>query len=195
MGLDILGGNNQNESIKGLKDSLFGHREGKVVVSPKNSEVKTAVIVTEKDVTITNKDGTVGLFCEDGSVTLQGVNYLSSKSKNVRKGEYAENDRTRKIFTFQETVLLESIPKEVAAEAAGLIGVNIAGGIAGTDTSIGMDGMMPLLTDISAGPKPHIHTISMKHVHRLEPGYVYRIPSYIGFIKSAVEQLKGFLNA
>jgi len=195
MGIDIFGGNNQNKSIKNLQEGLFGHREGKIVISPKNSELKCSLIVSENDVAITNKDGSVGLLCADGSVTLQGVNYLSSKSKNVRKGEYAENDRTRKIFTFKETVLFESIPKEVLATAAGQVGVNIAEPMPGTNTSIGMDGIMNIITDVSAGPIPHVHTISMKHVHRIEPGYVYRIPSYIGFIKSAVEQLKGFLNA
>lgn len=195
MGLDIFGGDNKNKTTKDLKAKLYGHGEGKIVISPKNSELKTSVIVSDKDVTITNHDGTVGLLCEDGSVTIQGVTYFSGKGKNIRKGEYSENDRTKKIFTFQETVLLESIPKELAVQAAGQLGINISEPMPGTNTSVGMDGMMNIMTDIAAGPIPHIHSISMKHVHRLEPGHLYRLPSSIGFIKSCLPQLTRFLNA
>jgi hypothetical protein len=90
---------------------------------------------------------------------------------------------------------MESVPKEAMAVAAGQAGINIAEPMPGTNTSVGMDGMMNIMTDIAAGPKPHVHSISMKHVHRLEPGHLYRIPPIINFIKTCSEQLKGFLNA
>ena len=192
---DIFGGNGLNKGISALKKSLFKHRSGKIVLSNRNSEVKSAVTITDDGVNISNKSATGGIVSSNEAVTIQGVTYLSTKDKNIRKGEYSENDKTVKIFTYKETVLFESIPKEVAAQAAGQVGINISQGISGTNTSFGMDGMMPIMTDISAGPLPHIHTISMKHVHRIEPGYLYRLPSVVGFVKSCLSQLTSFLNA
>jgi hypothetical protein len=193
---DALGGNADNKSISELTSTIFGHKEGKFVISNRNAETRSSVIISDDGVIITNQNSTVGVMADRGSVTLQGVIYESSKSKNIRKGEYAENDKTKKIFTYQETILVESIPKDVAAQIAGQAGLNIAQGpVEGVDMALGMDGIMPIWTDVSAGPKPHVHSISMKHVHRIEPGHLYRIPEVIGFVKSCLTQLTSFLNA
>jgi hypothetical protein len=196
MGLDIFGGNNKNKGINLITSVLFDNQEGKLVLSPFNADIKSAVIISKDGVNLTNSKATGGLIVTDNAVTIQGVVYESSKSKNIRKGEYAENDKTKKIFTYQETVLIESIPKDVAAQIAGQAGLNIAQGpVEGVDMALGMDGIMPIWTDVSAGPKPHVHSISMKHVHRIEPGHLYRIPTLIEFVKGCLTQLTSFLNA
>jgi hypothetical protein len=194
MGFDILGGDNQNSFISTLKSYRFLHTDGKIVISPKNSDIKSAVIISDEGVNLTNPNGTCGLFCGDGAVTIQGTLYNTSKGTSIRKGEYSENERTKKIFTYRETVLFESIPTDVASQAAGQAGVNISMPT-GTNSSIGLDGIMNIITDVSAGPIPHVHSISMKHVHRVEPGHLYRIPSMVGVIKSCLAKLTGFLNA
>jgi len=195
MGIDIFGGDIANAAISNLKKSLFSHGDGKIVISNRNREIKSAVIITDDGVNITNGNSTGGVFISNGCVTSQGTSYATAKGTSVRKGEFSENNNTTKIFTYYETVLMESIPKEVASQVAGQAGVNISMSVPGTNTSIGMDGIMNIVTDLASGPLPHVHSISMKHVHRIEPPTLYRIPSAIGFVKSCLTQLTSFLLA
>lgn len=195
MGIDTFGGDNLNKTINDVKSALFEHSNGKVVISNGNADIKSAVIITDEGVNITNPNATGGLFCSDQCVTVTGTTYFTAKGKSIRKGEYSENEYSRKIFTYRETVLYESMPSEVASQAAGQAGVNMSMQVPATNTTIGMDGLMNIITDVASGPLPHVHSISMKHVHRLEPPYLYRIPSAIRFIKNCASQLTSFLNA
>lgn len=194
--MGIFGGSDNNKTLSDIDKKTKRHHSGKVVISNSNADLKNAIVITDDGVKIVSSNtGSGGVSCSNNGVDLQGAVQMTSKHGNVRKGEFSENSRTKKIFTYRETTLLESLPAEAAAMAAGQAGVNLSMPVPVTDSSIGMDGIMNLVTDVAAGPKPHVHTISMKHVHRIEPGYLYRIPGSIGFIKSTISALTSFFNA
>jgi hypothetical protein len=176
-------GSINNEGVNNLEYILFSAKEGTVFISPNNASRASAIVIDNGGTTITNDTSTGGINVGD-STSVTGTINMSSKGTNLKKGEYSENNRATKIYTYQETVLVESIPKEVLAEVAGKLGQNIGGG---------MDGGMPITTDISAGPLPHSHTIAMfKHVHRIEPTYLYRLPEPLAMVLGAMKQLKEF---
>lgn len=177
-------GNPENKGVSKTEKILYGHRPGKVVISNRDTEKASAVIVSDDGVRIVDSSLASSISL-DGGVNVQGVMLNTSKGENLKKGEFSENPRSTKIFTYTETVQFESIPKELMSSVAGKIGDNL-----GT----GMDGMIPIMTDISAGPLPHFHTISMKHVHRLEPAYLYRVPSVVQFFKGSMSSLTQFFS-
>ena len=179
-------GSQSNQGIEDIKKSLFSDKVGKVVITNKNSDRASAIIVSDDGVRITDPGTTGGVNINKDGIVIQGATTLTSKATNVRKGEYSENPKSNKIFTYQETILFESIPKEMLN--------NVVGATTGMNTGTGMDGMVPIFTDISAGPLPHFHTISMKHVHRIEPAYLYRVPPSVGFIKGALNSLQQFFK-
>jgi hypothetical protein len=177
-------GSSQNNGIGNIEDSLYADKAGKIVITNKNNERASAIIVSDDGIKITDSGTTTGISIKGTGVVIQGAHNNTSKAENIRKGEYSENPRSNRIFTYQETVLMESVPKQLASA--------VAGAVAGVNLSTGMDGMMPIITDISAGPLPHTHTISMKHTHRVEPAYLYRIPPAVAFIAGAMAALKNF---
>lgn len=181
-------GSDNNNTVNLIDEYLFKHSPGKIAISNKNSDKASAVIITDDGVVITNSNTTGGLGVRNNSIDILGTLYITSKGENIKKGEYSENSKNSKIFTYTETVLMESIPKEVLSAATGAT--------TGLNTSqFTMDGVVPIVTDISAGPTPHLHTITMKHVHRIEPPYLYRVPSSINIIKGALGQLQEFFQA
>jgi len=182
---NIIGGSSNNQGINNIESTLYKDKTGKVVISSLNAEAAPAVIVSNNQVVIASRDLSAGMSVKDGSVNIQGTAFLTSKAENVKKGEYSENTKSSKIFTYQETVLLESVPKSLMSEMSGKMGINL---------SNGMDGNMPIMTDIASGPLPHFHNISMKHVHRIEPAYLYRVPAAVNIIKGALKQLQQFFS-
>jgi hypothetical protein len=180
---NLISGSSDNQGIKEIEKVLFRDGFGKIVISPFESDKVPGIIITENGAVITGSNLVGSLAVKDDAVNIQGTTMFTSKGENIKKGEYSENPKNTRKFTYKETVLLESIPQELASQAAGKMGINM-----------GMDGIMPIMTDISAGPLPHMHTISMKHVHRIEPPYLYRIPPSVNFIKGALNQLKQFFS-
>jgi hypothetical protein len=51
-----------------------------------------------------------------------------------------------------------------------------------------------LYTDVAAGPLPHMHTISAKHVHAIEPAYLYRMSPLLSGLKETIKSFKAFLG-
>jgi len=178
-------GSVNNKGINQIRDVLYRDKPGKLVISPNNADRAPSIIISDKGVTIVNSNAASGMTVDSQGTNLQGTVFLTSKAENLKKGEYSENPNSARIFTYQETVLLESIPKDVLSKATGQIGINL---------STGMDGIFPIMTDIAAGPLPHLHTVSMKHVHRIDPAYLYRIPSAVEMIKGAMQQLTQFFK-
>lgn len=179
-------GSVNNKGINQIKESLYKDRVGRLVISNRNTERSSSIIVSDDGVIITNANIISGLSVKNNGVNLQGTLFLTSKAENVKKGEYSENPNSARIFTYQETVLLESIPKDLLSDVTGQAGINL---------STGMDGAFSMVTDFAAGPLPHFHFISMKHVHRIDPAYLYRIPSAVSSIKGAITQLLSFFKA
>jgi hypothetical protein len=180
-------GSKNNAGVNDMEDSLYSDRSGKVVLSHKHSSRAPAVIVTDNGVYITGPGNAGGIKVDQGGTTIQGVLTMSSSGVNIRKGSYSENPKSNRIFTYKETVLLESMPKDVASQVTGMS--------TGINTGAAMDGVVPIYTDISAGPLPHFHSISMKHVHRVDPAYLYRIPPIVQAIKEIIPNLTQFFAA
>jgi hypothetical protein len=177
-------GNPENKGVDKIESTLYNHAPGKVIISNSEAEKSASVIIDGDTVKIT--DASLGSsIVVDGAVSIQGNMYFTGKGDSIKKGEFTENPRSSKIFTYTETVQFESIPKELMSTVTGKLGANL-----GT----GMDGIVPIITDISAGPLPHFHTISMKHVHRLEPAYLYRVPSVVQFFQGAMSSLTQFFS-
>jgi hypothetical protein len=183
----MITGSPMNPGVSRIEESLFSDRPGQVVFSNRQTDIASAVTVSDEKVAITDLGGTGGVIVKEGGVVIQGTATLTSSGVGVRKGPYSENPKSSRIFTYRETVLMESIPKQLMS--------TISGKTLGTNLDTGMDGVMPIITDISAGPLPHSHTISMKHVHRVDPAYLYRIPPAVAMIKGALSSLKQFFSA
>lgn len=179
-------GSVNNKGVNDIKKSLYKDGPGKIVISNRSAERAPAVIISDKGVTIVDSNAVSGMTVNGQGANVQGTMFLTSKAENLKKGEYSENPNSARLFTYQETVLVESIPKDVMSKAGGQVGVNLGAG---------MDGAMPIMTDIAAGPLPHIHIVSMKHVHRVDPSYLYRVPSAVDMIKGAMKQLTQFFKA
>lgn len=190
-----VAGSQDNTGIDKIRDESFSHGPGKISISNRSAERASSIVITDEGVFISNLVSTGGIKVGNDGVSTQGVVKNTGKAENIIKGEYSENSKSTKIFTYQETTLVESMPKEVAAEVAGKsLGIQTNIDIAGTNQSVGMDGAFPIVTDLAPGPLPHVHTISMKHVHRIEPAYLYRIPAPISMITGAFSKLKDFFS-
>lgn len=176
-------GNPKNEEVSKIKENLFGFNEGKVSIRTKGNSRAASVVVSNDNVRIVNSNTSSGICVDNDGVGIQGVVYFTGSGTSIGKGVFSENPNSAKLFTYQETVILESIPKEIISPALGKTGIN---------SGFGMDGMIPIMTDISAGPLPHFHSISMKHVHRTEPAYLYKVPTSVRFIAGAISSLKSF---
>jgi len=188
--VDIFSGNigsPENKGVDKVKASLYADRPGKIVISNRSNDKSSAIIVSDDSVKITDGGTTTGISVLKGGVVIQGSHTFTSSGVNIRKGEYSENPRSNRIFTYRETVLPESVPTELASEVAGYTD--------GANISSGMDGVFPIMTDFAPGPVPHFHTISMKHVHRVDPAYLYRIPPAVNFIAGAIKVLSQFSKA
>ena len=177
-------GSADNKGIDQIESILFKSDVGTTTMSNSSASYSHSVVIEDDGIKITNSDATAGMIISD-AISFLGSCYFVSKGTDIKKGEYSENPNSARLFTYQETVLMESIPKELASEAVGKLGINL---------STGMDGIMPIMTDISAGPLPHFHTISMKHVHRIDPAYLYRIPTGISFIAGIAKDLQSFFS-
>jgi hypothetical protein len=177
-------GSTANKGVSDFDKAMYSSRPGKMVISTSNSDRASAIIMTDDDIKITDSSTSNGILVNRDGITIQGTVYLTSKGKNIKKGEFSENPKSNKVFTYQETILIESVPIELVNEVAGRVGQNIS-----------LDGTAPIITDIAAGPLPHFHTISMKHVHRLEPGYLYRVPDAVGMVRGCMQSLIDFSKA
>lgn len=176
------------EALKSVQEKMFQYKEGKVIVSSRNYEYSAAVIVGEDSIFMVNSGANNGISITKNGIAIQGSVTMSASGKSITKGHYSENPASYKLFTYPETVYIESLARELA--------YNSLGKSSGADTSsvIG-NGKMPIITDISAGPLPHTHTISMKHVHRLEPAYLYRIPAMVNVFKNFKSLFNEFLSS
>ncbi len=170
-----------------LEEKMYNVKEGMKVLSVEDADKSTAIILSKEEIILTNKKTTSGINVSDSGITIQGETFFTSHGKSIRKGNYSENPDSVKLFTYPETVYVESLAKEAIYKAAGIVGIDV-------HKIIG-DGFMPIITDVGAGPLPHIHSITTKHVHRIEPTYLYKIPGCIKAFKGFMSLFTSFLAA
>ena len=162
---------------------------GSMAISIDSTKRSPSVVIRNNGVTIMSNNPSFGISVDDGGVSIQGQLAFSSSGKTITKGMYSENDKSAKPFTYQETLLVPAIALEAAyTQLAKQIGSDMASAM--LKTGVGM-----LYTDIAAGPLPHMHTISAKHVHAIEPAYLYRMSPMLSGLKDTIKNFKTFLGA
>lgn len=171
-----------NKSAVLTDDRLFGVRSGNVVFSNKNAEKANAVIISDNGIVITNSIALGGIQVSDSKNSIQGVVSFSSKGTRIRKGEFTENDKASREYTYRETVMSDTVPDVLRSTFDSL---NVIG--------FELDGIAPIITDPSVEGGPgHFHTISMKHTHRIEPAYLYKVPAQIGILRNCIGRIVDF---
>ena len=162
--------------------------EGTIVISPDGSSRSSHIRVDSDAVSLTSPNPSIGIYVDGGGITIQGSQLNTAFGSSIAKGPYTENDNSSKPYTYAETVYFESVAKETA--------YNAAAQVMGTTPAnlIIQYGFVPIITDVSSGPLPHVHTISMKHVHRVEPAYIYEMPISITSFKSGIQSFLSFLT-
>ena len=168
---------------KKLKDYV---KSGTVILSNDDSESSPAVIVNNDGVAIMARESITGITVDKSSVVIQGGLLITGEGKDIRKGKYTENPKGAKIFTYTETVQMESEGKAALAEGAGKMGLN-------TD-DFTKDGIVPLMTTFDGYPLIHSHRMLFKHTHRIEPAYLYRIPGYVKVLAGFISKFSKFLS-
>jgi hypothetical protein len=166
---------------------FFKTKEGDTVISPSNAgQFASTLRVSSDYININSPDMVNGISVNKNGILFQGNMYCSSSGKNIIKSNYTENPKSAKMYTYTETVYFEAAAKEETYKTlAQTTGANLSQ----LDT-----GLTPIITDVAPGPLPHVHTISMKHVHRVEPAYLYRIPGYIRMMNGFFDKFKEFLS-
>ena len=183
--------NMATDSLSTLENRIFGIGDGKLVISPDNMEKSASIIVSNDEIIINSSNISSGIAIDDSGVLIQGNTVFTGYGTSIKKGEYSENPNSAKMFTYPDTLYFESVAKETIYVAAGkTAGLNLS--------KYGGDGLAPLFTDVATpitGGPGHIHTISFKHVHRIEPTYLYRIPAYVKIFKNFMSGFIGFLSS
>jgi hypothetical protein len=144
-----------------------------------------SVIVKNNGVTIVSNDPAIGVHVDDSGVSIQGSVRFSSSGRNITKGSFCENDKSTKPYTYTETIQAEAAGKEAVYNALGKLGVDVS--------MLTNQGMAPLTTNVAYGPLPHIHTMMFKHVHKVEPAYLYRLSPLVSGLKNTLQQFQTFL--
>lgn len=178
-------------SLSTLENKMFEIGDGKIAISPDNMEKSASIIISNDEIIINSSNISSGIAIDDKGVLIQGDIVFTGYGASIKKGEYSENPNSSKVFTYPETLHFESLARETAYMAVGkTAGLNLS--------KYGGDGLAPLFTDVATpitGGPGHIHTISFKHVHRMEPTYLYRIPTYIRIFKNFMSGFIGFLSS
>ena len=176
-------------NITTLENNMFREKEGMIVLSNRDSENGTSLRISDEHIILTNNGMYGGISVCDQGIVIQGDVFFTAEGTTIKKGNYSENPNSAKIFTYTETIELEANAKEKLAEAAGKLGINTG--------ELTKGGIMQLMTSVggSAGiAVPHVHTMMFKHVHRVEPAYLYRIPNVIKVFTSACGSIYDFFK-
>jgi hypothetical protein len=174
-----------DQTFKDVADEVGA---GTMVISVDSTRRSPSLILKNTGVTIVSNDPAIGINVDDSGISFQGKIAFSSSGKNISKGIYTENDKSAKPYTYKETVVVEAAIKGAAYEQLGKQGIDIS--------SFTKDGIIPIITDVSAGPLPHMHTIkAFQHVHKVEPAYLYRISPVLSCLKETIKSFKSHLSS
>ena len=186
-----------NYAVNSMEAKLFNVESGKVVLSNRNWPRASAVIISDQGVRITDNQANVGVDVSNSGITMQGTMFFTGKGRSIKKGEYSENPNSARTYSYTDTPLY---PTKYGSKFAEKAMEEVLNGLSNDIPEevlkkAGLDSMLPLITDeipIGADILPHAHTITMKHIHRIEPAYLYRVPPQIGIIQGAQSALKSF---
>jgi hypothetical protein len=148
------------------------------------TEGATAVTVREDSIGAHTAEGKVGINIKsNGNILVQGQPVFKASGKEIIKGDFTENPQSSKLFTYTETIEFEAAAKGAIADAIGQIG-------GGDVSDYVQSGVTPLMTNVGGYP-PHVHTMMFKHVHAVEPTYLWRMPA-VGMMNKMMEMLDKF---
>ena len=158
---------------------------GTIVLSVDSTTRSPCLILKGTSASLHSTNPGIGITVDDSGVSIQGkVNFLSSGT-GLTKGNYSENPNSSAPYTATETV-------QAQAAIQGALYTQLAA--QGVDTSTFVGGAVPLVTDIASGPGPHVHTISLKHVHAVQPAYLYKMSPLLTGMQGAVSTFQSFLS-
>ena len=173
----------KNQNDRNLQ--AFKQYEGDIFLKHDDTPGSTSVSVREDSVGLQTMDGKVGLLVKtDGNILVQGKPVFKASGSNIIKGDYTENPDSTKLFTYTETIEFAGAIKEKIYEAAGQAGVDASEQLS--------SGGGQLMTDF-AGYPPHNHNMLFKHVHAVEPTYLFRMPK-IGLLDGIKGKLSEILK-
>jgi len=160
---------------------------GTIVLSVDSTTRSPCIVLKSDSASIRSSNPGIGVTVDGSGISLQGkVSFLSSGT-SVTKGNYSENPNSSKPFTYTETIQISAVAQEALYKQLASQGI---------DTSaFSKSGVTPpLITDIASGPGPHVHTISMKHVHAIEPAYLYKMSPLLTGMQPMLSGLQSFLS-
>jgi hypothetical protein len=157
---------------------------GTMCISTDSTRRSPSVIVKSTGINIVSMNPAIGITVDDSGIMIQGSTAFSASGKHIIKGPYTENDKSYKPYTYAETIQPEAMAKEAIYNMMGQAGIDVS--------TLRDIGSFPLMTSIGGYP-PHNHTMMTKHVHKLEPTYLYRISPKITGLKTTLEHFKQFL--
>ena len=169
-----------------LESLIYRAKPGRVIISNKDSDRSSSVVIDDDGVAIVSSNAACGVIVGDDGILIQGDVVMMGYGKSIKKSHFSENPKGAKIFTYTETIAAEAAIKEKLAEVVGQLGINTG--------ELTKTGIVPLITNIGGIP-PHLHTMMFQHVHRVEPQYIYRIPSYLTMFKDFMGFFTKFLSA
>ena len=159
---------------------------GTMVVSVDSTTRSPCIVFKGTGVSIHSNNPGIGIYVDDSGISFQGkISYLSSGT-SVAKGNYTENNNSYKPYTYTETIQAQASIQQALYTQLAAQGVDTS---TFNKTGVGI----PLITDIAAGPLPHVHTISLKHVHAIEPAYLYKMSPLLTSMKGALSGFQSFL--
>ncbi len=176
-------------SLPALENKMYREKEGTTVISNRDSEESTSIIISDDGITLASNNISSGISTSNNGVLLQGDILFTSKGTSIKKSNYSENPNSAKIFTYTETISTEADAKEGLASIAGKLGVNTG--------DLTKEGIVPLLTGMPIGAGtilPHTHAMLFEHVHRVEPAYLYRVPAVLKSFSGAMDSIFNFFQ-
>jgi hypothetical protein len=169
-----------------LKKDVFKVSEGDVVISNRDSSKSSSIVINDNGINVHSSNALTGMNINNDGIHIQGDINFTGKGKSIKKGDYSENPKGAKIYTHTETVYFESAAKEEMYKSLGE-----SAGINAADNDVSG---MTMMTDMGGYPT-HNHTISIKHIHRVEPQYIYKVPWYINMLKEFSGSFSNFLKS
>ena len=162
---------------------------GTIVLGIDSTKRSPSVVVKTTGVSVRSGNPGIGITVDSSGISLQGkVNFLSSGT-GLTKGNYSENNNSSKPFSYTETVSYTAVAQEALYNQLAAQGVDT--------TSLAKAGVgPPLITDIATAPgvPPHVHVISTKHVHPVEPPLLFKMSPIIAGMGAPINSFQSFLS-
>ena len=171
-----------------IENTLYKVKEGTVVISNKDAEKSSSVIISDEGIKLTDMNAVHGIEIGNAGVTIQGDLLITGKGISIKKGEYSENPNSAKMFTYADVIFVQGDVEEKAYKEAGkMAGVNLS--------QLTENVWIPTFTGEAGGATlpAHVHPL-FPHVHRIEPPYLYRVPGIVKLFTGCFQKLFDFFK-